>query len=423
MMLVLLTVIILTRNIELKRWDTLSSWRLVYGRRKTGKTFFVKEFTKWDHYFFVRRDGMVIDEKNEILAYETFFEIFKRELDKKSIVIDEFHRLPEEFLDYLHYLGNSGELTLISSMLWSINQLFEPGSPLLGLFSEFRFSLVDERDLILSLNGRLKNSELIEASVYLKEPWLVNSYQKNVRNFLTKIFYESKLTVPRLLGEVFREEDRRLSNVYEGIMRATSDGKNKTTEMADLLYSRRLIPKNDPGYLHTYLKNMINMGLMEKIPVINTNKFLYSHVSPIMDAYYYLDEKYTFSEMDVSEEQIEKVVEILIPRHVEQFYRNLLAKIFGLQKGVVITNDLEVDIALTDFKKIKVVAEVKWKKSVSRTEISRVEENLNKFEVKKILIVPKKQVLEREPKDVEVWDIQRIIEVVKEGRILDNQLR
>ncbi|MFW6194470.1 MAG: hypothetical protein ACOC5L_03015 [Halobacteriota archaeon] len=414
--------IMLTRNIDLSRWDKLSSWRLVYGRRKTGKTFFVKEFTEWDHYFFVRRDGMVIDEKNEILSYEAFFEIFKRELDKKSIVIDEFHRLPDEFLDYLHYLGTSGELTLISSMLWSINQLFEPGSPLLGLFSEFRFSLVDERDLILSLNERLNNSELIEASAYLKEPWLVNSYsyQEPVRDFLTKIFYESKLTVPRLLGEVFREEDRRMSNVYEGIMRATSDGKNKTTEMADVLYSRRIIPKNDPGYLHTYLKNMINMGLMEKLPVINTNKFLYYHVSPIMDAYYYLDEKYTFSEMDVSQEQIEKVVEILIPRHVEQFYRNLLAKIFGLRKGVAITNDLEVDIVLTDFKKIKVVAEVKWKKSVSRTEISRVEENLNKFDARKILIVPHKQIIEREPEGVEVWDIQRVIKAVKEGKILDN---
>ncbi len=157
--------------------------------------------------------------------------------------------MPEDFLDYLHYLGTSGELTLISSMLWSINQFFEPNSPLLGLFSEFRFSLVDERDLILSLNERLNNSELIEASAYLKEPWLVNSYsyQKPVRNFLTNIFYESKLTVPRLLGEVFREEDRRLSNVYEGIMRAVSDGKNKTTEMADVLYSRRIIPKMIQG--------------------------------------------------------------------------------------------------------------------------------------------------------------------------------
>ncbi len=158
---------------------------------------------------------------------------------------------------------------------------------------------------------------------------------------------------------------------------------------------------------------MINMGLMEKLPVINTNKFLYSHVSPIMDAYYYLDEKYTFSEMDVSEEQIERVVEILIPRHVEQFYRNLLPKIFGLQKGVVITNDYEIDLALTDFKKIKVVAEVKWKKSVSRTEISRVEENLNGFEARKILIVPHKQIIEREPEGVEVWDIHRVIEAVK----------
>ncbi len=85
MIVVLLTMIILTRNIDLSKWDKLSSWRLVYGRRKTGKTFLVKKFTKWNHYFFLRRDGMVIDEKNEILSYEAFFEIFKRELDKKVL--------------------------------------------------------------------------------------------------------------------------------------------------------------------------------------------------------------------------------------------------------------------------------------------------------------------------------------------------
>ena len=404
--------VILTRNIDLRRWKKLGDWKLVYGRRKTGKTFFVKNFTEWDEYFFVRRDGVVIDEDGKMLTYDTFFEIFKRILGKERVVVDEFHRLPPEFLDFLHYTGEKGELILISSMLWSINKLFKLGSPILGLFSEFRFSLVDERDAIISLLKHLKGKDLIEASTYLGEPWLASKFRKPVREFLASVFHESRLTVPRLIGEIFREEERELSVVYESIMRAISDGKNKTTEIADVLYSRKVIPKNDPGYLHTYLKNLVNMGLMEKVPVVNARKFHYNHSSPVFDAYCYLDEKYTFSEVEISEEQVKKVVDELIPKHVEQFFRNLLAKLFGLQKGVIITKEFDVDIALTDFKQIKVVAEVKWKNTVKRNEISKIEDNLSKFDARRILIVPREDVLERMPENTEVWDVERVVQEV-----------
>ena len=66
----ILTMVILTRNIDLRRWKKLGDWKLVYGRRKTGKTFFVKNFTEWDEYFFVRRDGVVIDEDGKMNSVE-----------------------------------------------------------------------------------------------------------------------------------------------------------------------------------------------------------------------------------------------------------------------------------------------------------------------------------------------------------------
>jgi len=64
-------------------------------------------------------------------------------------------------------------------------------------------------------------------------------------------------------------------------------------------------------------------------------------------------------------------------------------------KSKIIEKDYDIDIVLKSFQKIKVVTEVKWKKFISRREIYRIEENLNKFrQARKILIVPDSKVLE-----------------------------
>jgi hypothetical protein len=44
---------------------------LVYGRRKTGKSYFVRNNLKWDKYYFIGRSGDIFinDEK---ISYETF---------------------------------------------------------------------------------------------------------------------------------------------------------------------------------------------------------------------------------------------------------------------------------------------------------------------------------------------------------------
>jgi len=76
--------------------------------------------------------------------------------------------------------------------------------------------------------------------------------------------------------------------------------------------------------------------------------------------------------------------------------------------------EMEVDIVLVEFKKLKVVAEIKWKNNVSRSEIKRAEEKLKKFkDCKKILIVPEISVVEKEPKEIEIWDVKRILEEIK----------
>ena len=77
--------------IERKESDLINrtgKWILLYGRRKTGKTFLVKNFVKHDEYFFIKRDRTIINSKS--ISYETFMELLK-EYSKtgKIISIDE----------------------------------------------------------------------------------------------------------------------------------------------------------------------------------------------------------------------------------------------------------------------------------------------------------------------------------------------
>jgi len=67
----------------------LQSRVIVYGRRKTGKSFFIKNFTEWDEYFFIKRDGGAIDLRNKReVSYEYLKDMILE--SNKKVVVDEF---------------------------------------------------------------------------------------------------------------------------------------------------------------------------------------------------------------------------------------------------------------------------------------------------------------------------------------------
>jgi|Deesub1362B_J571_1020462.scaffolds.fasta_scaffold00956_3 hypothetical protein len=407
---------IIPRRIDVERVKKGKPWRMIYGRRKTGKTFLVENFTDYDNFYFVNRDTTVFDKiSGEKYTYSEFVKIFRSMLGQRKVVIDEFHRLPEEFLDFLHATGKSGELTLISSTLWLSKRLIESKSPLLGLVYPVRIGLIDERDILLGLSEGLSGRELIEASVYLRDPFLIPYYKPPVRDFIASFLYEARFMVKELVGEVFSEEERELTNIYEGIMKAIANGKNISTEISTLLFSRGLLSKDNPGVLQKYLEMLTTMGILEKIRVQNRRRFRYYHLSPLIDLHYYLEEKYAYTELETGEEFIKKAVDVKIPFHVEQFLRNLLAKLYGLRHERIEEKDLEVDISLFEFKKLRLVAEVKWKSFVDKAELRKVEEKLERFECKKILIVPDRRDLEG--REIEILDIGDIFRLLNQRQI------
>lgn len=395
---------------DIARWKLTGPWVLVYGRRKTGKTYFIRNYTEYDKYFFVSRgrETFINDDK---IGYEAFLREVSSELKRgKTIVVDEFQRLPDDFLDMLHNLGIQGRLILVSSTLKLTEKYLSDKSPLLGLATGFKMDLIDERDILKNIIEYIDNpKKLIEYSVYLREPWLIPLWEKTKEKFHDAMLENLRITVPSLIGEIFTEEERSLTMVYEAILRSIADGRRVSGEISKQLYSHKVIPAQNPSLIHPYLNILRELGLLEKVKIYGKKKYYYYHTSPVMDLYYYLDTKYGFSDRIVPKKQMKKTLDIKMPSHIEQFIGNLLSKIFGLYREKIIGKDYEVDIALTDFKKLKVVAEVKWRRELDEGELRRVEEVLGKFKCRKVLIVPERDMVRREPKDIEVWDVKTII--------------
>ena len=388
----------------------LANWVLVYGRRKTGKTFLCSKFKKHDEYFFIKRNRSVIElnSMNE-MTYTTFREIFIRDLSSgKSVAVDEFHRLGPDFQDLIHSMEQSGKLTLISSTLHLSQKLVGFSSPLLGKFSEANIRIIDLEDTLNALKDRVSDKKkLVETAIMLREPLMINFFDGASSNFIISAI---KLTVPALIGEIFTEEDRKLSGIYEGIIRATAVGKWSSGQICSYLFSRGLLKKDDPSLMQQYLVNLQNFGILSRVSVWNKKRVVYGHVSPITRLYYYMDEKYTIGDRDVTLKESNRYFDEIFPRIVEENIREMIARKYGLSLFIQHDPDNEVDGIYTKFKKPEMALEVKWKKKISGADIRRAEDNLGRISVpKRLLFVPDKKDLSSER--IEIVDISDFIEL------------
>ncbi len=58
----------------------IKGWILIYGRRKVGKTFLIKNFLDYDVFFRVNRDGSILAEKFVISQINNIDEFWKKSL-------------------------------------------------------------------------------------------------------------------------------------------------------------------------------------------------------------------------------------------------------------------------------------------------------------------------------------------------------
>ncbi len=369
-------------------------WILLYGRRKTGKTFLIKNFVKFDEYFFIKRDRTIINKK--AISYETFTELLKEYVkNNRTIVIDEFHRLGSDFLDFLHSLGRGGKIILVSSTLYLSKKILSSKSPLMGLVSEISLDLIPLDSCFKEIYKLgFSRKESMELSIFSREPITIEHIRKGkrARDIIVEIMLVTRHTIPALIGEIFIEEERQISKIYEGILRAVSIGKNKAGEIANHLFSKKLIKKESSSSIQQYLKNLIEFGALKRVLIFNKKDYRYELVSPLMKLYFYADEKYNFSE-EANEEKAKRILSELIPRLIESSVREYLSNKYGLREAMISEKDKEIDMYLLRFKKPYLVGEVKWKKT-TRKDITRIENSLEKIKAKKkVLFVPNKKTL------------------------------
>lgn len=398
---------------EIKTLKSYKNWIFIFGRRKTGKSFLVKNFSNWDEYFFVKRDKTILPEKESAVSYETFLNILKRELNQdKTIVVDEFHRLGDDFLDFIHSLKKSGKLILISSTLFLSKELLGKRSPILGLFSEMPVRIIGLEDSLKALNKMdLTKKELVENAILLREPITINSFDinKRARNIFSKVILSNLNTIPSLVGEIFLEEEKTLSAIYEGVLRAIANGKLISTKIADYLFSRKLIANNDASIVQQYLKNLVSFGLIKKIKIYNKNKFIYKHTSPLIKLFYYADEKYNISEREITEEEMGRIVQEVMPRLVEDNIREFFAQKFGLSEAIIESKDYDIDACLLKFNKPEIVIEIKWKERIDEDEARKVERNLSKVKAKKRYLFVQDKTKLKLKLNIGVLDIDNLI--------------
>jgi len=387
---------IIERPMEAKRIRETPKWTLVYGRRKTGKSFLVERSVPWNEYYFVKQDRTILSKRNnKSISYEAFLEILKQNLEmKKIIVIDEFHRLGNDFFDLLHASEKQGRLIVVSSTLFLAHRLLGSKSPLLGIFAEIPIGLIKLNDALSALRDFTgEKKQRLELALFMREPILVDyvSDKTTARNAFATVLQTSARTVPAFVGEIFTEEQRTTSAIYEGILRAIANGKTNSAHISSYLFARKLLQKDDPSVIQRHLDNLVQFGIIKKIKVFEKNKFAYRHVSPLCWLYYYADEKYNVSETNFTEEEATRVVDEVLPHIMEDNLREFIAERLGLRESISEASDFEVDGILLRFTKPELAMEVKWKTKITNEDLEKAEKNLEKINAKqKLIFVPDK---------------------------------
>lgn len=393
-------------NRDYKKDFSVSKIRLVYGRRKTGKSFFVENFVSFDKFFFIYRDRSI----SNIKTFDkiTLDELKRYILDNKdkTIVIDEFHRLGDDFLDFLHS-HRVNNIIIITSSLHIAKNILSKKSPILGLVYPIEFDLIKPCEIITNFKS---NQVSLEYLLFFQEPTLLELYnsKETFNDFLLKSYNFSKYWLPALFGEIFEDEDRRLSQVYEGVISAIAIGKNTVGEITTHLFNNNLIGKESSGSISPYLDILIKIGVVKKIELLGkSRRFIYKLTSIPIDFFIYVNSKYGDN---VSSSDLVSSWNNKVSLYVEDFLSALMSKYYGLKVIKYSLPNHEIDVSLIKHKKLNVIGAVKW--SDRQIDVSLIMKNLDLDVENKFLFVKDKLKIPKLSK-IKVYDVKDLVSFCK----------
>ncbi len=380
--------IMMTMRLEFGRTEMRAikdDWTLVYGRRKVGKTYMLRHFLDWDLYVHIGREGTIWfdgERSGRSSSFMEMTELITRMLrEGKKVVLDEFQRVPLDYLERITVAHPSGSLVLSGSSMGMIHKVINPRSPLLGFFKEVRIDLIEHKDIFSNMPDRLG----FEYVPYLRDPWVIpHLHGKDIIKDLHEMITSSVQTVPSLIGEIFHEEERTLSRTYNAILASVGSGMGRPSEIATYLYGKGLLKKDSSSEITTYISVLKDMGLLKEVPIFGMKRSIYRIGSPIIWVHYYMESLY---DLDRPKPELTGWKENILRVHsmcMEDFLVELLSKaLYGHQ---CYSMDPEIDGVILDHKdRPMVFVEVKWGR-VRNRDVESFLEKTGSYDTRKVLI-------------------------------------
>ncbi len=363
------------------------SWSLIYGRRKVGKTFLVENFVAHDVYFSVRVDRSISARGIDIHRLGDLDDFTRMVSDllgeDRTVVIDEFQRLPMVVMEDISRAHPNGRLILTGSSMRVVERYTGRNSPLLALVRPFKLDLIRPSDILVSLVERMSPEEAVSSAPILRDPWTIPFNTSG--NLLKDTIATLPLVVPGLVGEIFTEDERVLTSTYSSILSMMGAGTTDHHRIADTLYRRGIIGSGSSSHVIPYMRNMVAMGLLERTKVYKKKKHVYSIPSLPIRMYYYLDSRYGISDRAVDFREVSPAAEGLLRTGIEEFVGDLLAQIVGGRKEVLKEAKREIDVLIMFRKRPALVGEVKWGK-VSRGDIDNFLAKVEGMRCRKVFV-------------------------------------
>uniref|UniRef100_A0A7J3X5F9 ATP-binding protein n=1 Tax=Thermofilum pendens TaxID=2269 RepID=A0A7J3X5F9_THEPE len=347
--------------VVIDRWECWSlregpasgAWLLVYGRRKTGKTFLLRRCVDSAVYVTIGRSGLCLveegDEGPRIASLEEGLKAALRAVESGyAAVIDEFQRLPEEYWDLLAVsrARGKGRLILCGSSLGVASKVFDRRSPLLGFFAPLKVDLASPSDTLVSLSTALSPSEAAKWAIVARDPWLLGLLEP--RGDVVEAIAESAhllvASASGLVGEVFREEERKLTQLYDAILRLLALGYWSSAALAQKLHEARLLPRPEASLVTGMLAQLAAMGLVERVRMWKTPgaRIYYRHRSSLLSLLMALEERGFEAGLRPSCEVVSSTLGV----EAQFFVGELLAEATGLKRAYAITGTWDVDVVL-----------------------------------------------------------------------------
>ncbi|MGB9727927.1 MAG: AAA family ATPase [Nitrososphaeria archaeon] len=416
----------MSKNIVVKRNEekikNLKGWILVYGRRKTGKTFLLRRIFNYAHYFVISRSGYVIVEEKKEINYMNVEEAVKKIGSllegNGTVILDEFQRLPEKFWEALALQHPNGKLVACESSLGIVKKVFDRRSPLLGLFTPFKMDIISYQDTILSLKNICSTPEnTLMWALIIRDPWVIPmlSLEDDVVSEICSKAYALISSSSGLVGEVFEEEERSLTAVYDAVLRLTGEGIWKPSEISGILSSNEIIF----GGLSTVtglLDRLCEMGILEKIMLYKTrgSRYYFKH-SPIVSIAYYIDQKLNLTE-GMHKKVEANLVSSIMGKEFQFSLGEMLAEYISGRRGYTILPNKEgdIDIIILDAKGKKPIIGYKVKiGKIEAEDAKKAVEKIHSYGIPKAGLISASAKLESVPGSYEELGPEEIIEIAE----------